>query len=171
MTFARYNIIVVTMIPALVPISGTPWDVLPPGVHAATLAEVETTFAYNAPRRTLFVGLIDATVALASSGCRCVLLDGSYVSAKPIPNDYDACWEPDGVDFDKLDLIFDDFDNGRANQKARFGGEFFPATLVEAGLGAAFREFFQIDRFTGKQKGILSISLLSDDTVSRRIKL
>ncbi|MBM7486697.1 hypothetical protein ACVWWI_000187 [Bradyrhizobium sp. USDA 3686] len=170
MTKSSYNIIVVRMIPPLVPISGTPWDVLPPGVHIATFAEVETTFAYNAQRRSLFTGLIEASVVLAGCGCRCVFLDGSYVSGKPIPGDYDACWDPDGVDFDKLDPIFDDFDNGRANQKARFGGEFFPSTLIEAGLGAAFTEFFQIDRFTGKKKGILSVSLSSDDTVSRRIK-
>lgn len=170
LTKADYNIIVVIMIPALIAIPGAPWDVLPPGIHVATLTEVETAFAYNARRRTLFDGLIEASVTLARCGCRCVYLDGSYVSAKPIPGDYDACWEPDGVDFDTLDPVFDDFDNGRANQKARFGGEFFPSTLVEAGLGAAFKDFFQIDRFTGKKKGILSVSLLSDDTVSRRIK-
>jgi hypothetical protein len=98
-----------------------------------------------------------------------VLLDGSYVSAKPLPGDFDACWEPDGVDFDNLDPVFEDFDNGRANQKARFGGEFFPSTLIAADIGAAFAEFFQIDRFTGKKKGILSISLTTDESVSRRI--
>lgn len=157
------------MIPALVPLSGTPWDVLPPGVHTATLAEVEAAFAYNARRRALYGGLVEASAVLARCGCRCVLLDGSYVSAKPLPGDYDACWEPDGVNFDHLDPIFDDFDNGRANQKARFGGEFFPTTLVAADIGAAFKEFFQIDRFTGKKKGILSITLTTVETVSRRI--
>jgi len=165
-----YNIIVVSMIPALVSILGTPWDVLPPGVHNVTLAEVGTAFAYNARRRALFGGLIEASVVLAGCGCRCVLLDGSFVSAKPLPGDFDACWEPDGVDFDKLDPVFDDFDNGRANQKARFGGEFFPSTLIAADIGAAFKEFFQIDRFTGKKKGILSISLTTDQSVARRIK-
>jgi hypothetical protein len=158
------------MIPALVTISGSPWDVLPPGIHHTTLAEVELTFSYNPHRRALFSGLIDATTHLASVGCRSVLLDGSYVSGKPLPGDYDACWEPDGVDFNKLDAVFDDFDNGRANQKMRFGGEFFPSTLISVDIGAAFTEFFQIDRFTGKKKGILSIALNTDATVARRIK-
>ena len=153
------------MIPALVPISGSPWNVLPPGVHTATLAEIESTFAYNPRRRALFGGLVAATVHLGSVGCRRILLDGSYVSAKPLPGDYDACWDPDGVDFDRLDPIFDDFDNSRANQKARFGGEFFPSTLVEVGSGAFFAEFFQIDRFTGREKGILAITL-SDHTTA-----
>jgi hypothetical protein len=158
------------MIPALISIPGSPWDVLPPGVHAVTLAEIEATYAYNARRRALFQGLVDAVQVLARCGCCYVLLDGSYVSAKPVPGDYDACWEPEGVDFDKLDPIFGDFDNGRANQKERFGGEFFPATLIAADIDAAFKEFFQTDRFTGKKKGILSISLNTDETVSRGMK-
>src|SRR5580700_9642316 len=103
------------MIPSLIPLPGSPWDVLPPGVHATTLAEVEDAFAYNRRRRELHAGLIDGSVTLAQAGCRCVLLDGSYVSAKPLPRDYDACWDPAGVDFGKLDPIFDDFDNERAN--------------------------------------------------------
>ena len=170
LTAACYNIIVVTMIPALITLPGSPWDVLPPGVHIASLSEVESVFAYNQHRRDLYGGLIDATVVLAKAGCRCLLLDGSYVSAKPLPGDYDVCWEPAGVIFEKLDPIFDDFDNGRANQKARFKGEFFPATMVALDIGAAFSEFFQVDRFTGNRKGILSISIDTDPVVARRIK-
>lgn len=158
------------MIPALIAIAGSPWDVLPPGIHATTLAEIEGTFSYNPRRRVLFAGLVDAALHLSLVGCRRVLLNGSYVTAKPIPGDYDACWDADGVDFAKLDPVFDDFDNGRANQKARFGGEFFPATLVEAGTGAAFADFFQVDRFTGKKKGILAIALATDETVARRMR-
>jgi len=158
------------MIPSLVAIVGSPWDLLPPGIHAATLAEVRQTFGYNPPRRALFAGLLDATVHLSLVGCRQVLLNGSYVTGKPVPGDYDACWDPDGVDFAKLDTVFDDFDNGRAAQKARFGGEFFPSTVIEAGNGGTFAEFFQIDRFTGKKKGILAIALAKDETVARRTK-
>jgi hypothetical protein len=158
------------MIPALAAIVGSPWDVLPPGIYEATLAEVEQKFGYNPRRRTLFAGLIEAAVLLSLVGCRTILLDGSYVTGKPVPGDYDACWDTVDVDFAKLDPVFDDFDNGRANQKARFGGEFFPSTLIEAGSGGPFAEFFQIDRFTGKRKGILSIPLATDETVARRTR-
>ncbi|MGE3227874.1 MAG: hypothetical protein AB7J30_00345 [Hyphomicrobium sp.] len=158
------------MIPALVPISGSPWDVLPPGTHAATLAEVETAFAYNPWRRVLYAGLIEACASLVRAGGRTVILDGSFVSAKPVPRDYDACWEPDGIDFALLDPVFADFDNERAKQKARFGGEFFPSTMVALDIGRVFTEFFQIDRFTGKRKGILSIAINTDETVLRRMK-
>ncbi len=158
------------MIPALVAIPGSPWDVLPPGIHAATLAEVEQTFGCNPHRRALFAGLVDAAIHLSLVGCRQVLLNGSYTTTKPIPKDYDACWDPDGVDFAKLDPLFDDFDNGRANQKARFGGEFFPSTLINTNSGGSFAELFQIDRFTGNRKGILSIAFATDETVARRTK-
>lgn len=170
MTLAFYNNIVVSVIPALVTIIGAPWDVLPPGIHLATLTEIAAVYTYNARRRELYAGLIEAAVHLYQVGCQTVLLDGSYVSAKPIPGDYDACWEPIGVDFAKLDPVFDDFSNGRAAQKARFGGEFFPSSLVEATSSATFANFFQTEGFTGKKKGILSISLTTDEVVARRLK-
>jgi hypothetical protein len=158
------------MIPQLVALTGSPWNVLPPGIHPATLDEVEVTFAYNSRRRALHAGLVDAAIYLVQAGCRTIVLDGSYVSGKPVPGDFDACWEPDGIDFRKLDAVFGDFADGRANQKARFGGEFFPSTMIATDIGAAFTEFFQIDRFTGKRKGILSLAISTDQTVTRRIR-
>ena len=38
----------------------------------------------------------------------------------------------------------------------------------QADSGAAFAEFFQIDKFTGKKKGILAIALAADETVAQR---
>lgn len=158
------------MIPALVSLPGSPWDVLPPGVYVATFEEIESRFAYNPRRRELYAGLVNASVLLAGAGCQTIALDGSYVSAKALPADYDACWDPKGMDFGKLDPIFADFENGRANQKARFGGEFFPSILMEVGSGRAFVDFFQVDRFTGGPKGILSITISRDEVVARRMK-
>jgi hypothetical protein len=51
-----------------------------------------------------------------------------------------GCWDPDGVDLDALDPIFFDFASGRANQKARFGGELF-LNVVESDSGLEFAEF------------------------------
>jgi hypothetical protein len=149
---------------------GAPWDVLPAGVHSATLAEIEAAFAYNPRRRALFKGLLEACVSLARAGCRTILLDGSYVTSKPLPEDYDACWEPDGVEFEKLDPVFAEFDNGRASQKLKFKGEFFPSTWIAADVGRAFVEFFQVDRSTGMNKGILSVSIGADEAVARRMR-
>ena len=88
------------------------------------------------------------------------------MTGKPRPNDYDACWEPTGVDGQKLNPVFLNFDDGRAQQKATFKGEFFPSSMMCADVGRAFVDFFQVDRFTGKEKGIVSISLAADPILS-----
>ena len=158
------------MVPALVPLPGSPWTVLPPGVHQASLDEVEAAFATNAWRRKLFGGLVDASERLRIAGCPTVFLDGSYVTGKPRPGDFDACWDPSGVDRSKLDPVFLEFGNGRAAQKAAFKGEFFPSSMISPDVGQAFVEFFQLDRFTGNKKGIISISLSADPVLLRKVQ-
>jgi hypothetical protein len=160
LTSNEYNNIVVDMIPALVALTGAPWDVLPQGIHPATLVEVEQVFATNRPRRVLFDGLVSASTSLLLAGCQRIYLDGSYVSGKPIPGDYDACWDPAGVDRTRLDPVFSDFSNSRYAQKVKFGGEFFPSTMMNT-PSQPFVDFFQIDRFTGQKKGILLVNLHS----------
>jgi hypothetical protein len=156
------------MIPPLIPLSGSPWEVLPAGIHAATLSEVELAFATNEARRRLLDGLIAAAGSLHAIGCLRIYLDGSYVTGKPIPGDYDACWDPTGVDLKKLDPVFRDFSNQRMAQKAKFKGEFFPSTMKNHPT-QTFVDFFQVDRFTGMSKGILMIALSKDPTLARRL--
>jgi hypothetical protein len=168
LTSSPYNIIVVSMIPSLIEITGSPWNVLPPGVHTAGLVEIKEVFAINRRRRDLFAGLLAAAASLQQAGCGTIYLDGSFVSAKPRPGDYDACWDPAGVDPRLLNPIFRKFGNERAAQKAAFQGEFFPSTLRENTSNRSFMQFFQVDRHTGATKGILSISLVSDPMLARR---
>jgi len=52
-----------------------------------------------------------------------------------------------------------DFANGRAAQKASFGGELFIANAAATPAGTAFLDFFQIDKTTGDPKGIVAINL------------
>ena len=96
---------------------------------------------------------------LKRAGCGTVYVDGSFVTAKPQPMDFDACWAIDGVDPNRLDPVFLDFSNSRAKQKARFGGEFFPADLPEGMTGKTLLEFFQTDKETGAPKGIVALDL------------
>ena len=105
---------------------------------------------------------------LWTAGCSRIYLDGSYVTAKPIPGDYDVCWDPAGVDGGQLAPVFRDFSNGRAMQKARYGGEFFPSSAVADTVGSTFLEFFQLERFTGKRKGILEVALTTDPLIAPR---
>lgn len=83
-------------------------------------------------------------------------LDGSFVTDKEHPDDYDACWEPRGVDPSLLDpLLLDYSPPGRAMSKAKYQGDVLIAG-VEAASGLAFVNFFQQTR-DGRTKGIVSL--------------
>ena len=99
----------------------------------------------------------EALTNLGAAGCRTVYVDGSFVTAKLMPGDFDACWDIEGVDPVELDPVLLTFDAGRAAQKAKYGGELFPAQLPEGLSGRTFLQFFQTDRHTGRQKGIVAI--------------
>ncbi len=130
---------------------------VPAGIHAATWEDILGRFAQTSRRQTLTLGLKAALEALATAGCRIVYLDGSFVTAKDAPGDFDACWDPDGVDIRQLDPVFLTFDAGRQTQKAVYGGELFIADMPADERGSAFLEFFQTDRETGRRKGIVAI--------------
>ena len=58
-----------------------------------------------------------------------------------------------------LDPVLLRFDAGRAEQKARYLGELFPASIGATVDGISFCEFFQKDRATGRTKGIVAVDL------------
>ncbi len=99
-----------------------------------------------------------ALESLKAAGCQTVYVDGSFVTAKDVPNDFDCCWEPNGVDGDLLDGVLLDFCHGTAAQKAKYFGELFP-NFVEGSTGSPFLEFFQVDKDTGDPKGIVALDL------------
>jgi hypothetical protein len=138
----------------------TPEGLLPPGIHRAEWAEVCATFGTTPHRRKLLSGFLRAITVLRSAGCRRVYLDGSFVTSKERPGDFDACWETTGVDAAQLDPILLTFDHGRLAQKIKYGGELFPAEFIanEESL-SSFIDFFQVDKESGSAKGIIVIDL------------
>ena len=127
---------------------------LPPGVHVTTWRELAERFGTNERRREILAGLLRALQALKAAGCRRAFVDGSFVTSKEVPGDFDGCWDHNGVDFDALDPVLLDFNGHREAQKARFGGEMFIADTP----GNRFLDFFQLDR-DGRPKGIVQIDL------------
>jgi len=147
------------VIPAHVDI-GAPWKVLPPGVHEASLAEVAARYGTNDVRKKQMAGLERSLEMLRDAGCKAAFLDGSFVTEKETPGDFDLCWLAMGVDEKKLDpIILDCSSEGRKKQKAKYGGEFFPSTMG-ATSGGFFFSFFQKDKFTQMPKGIIRITLV-----------
>ena len=130
---------------------------LPEGVHEASWDEIVQRFGWNQRRRRLLDGLAEAIELLAEAGCRRLWLNGSFVTAKDEPGDFDACWDTSSVDLDVIDPVLLDLSSGRAEQKRRFGGELFP-NIIESGSGLLFTEFFQNDLDAGR-KGIVVIKI------------
>jgi hypothetical protein len=137
------------------------------GIHDCTLAEVEAVFGWNARRRQLLQRMTNAFHDLHAMGCPRVWLDGSYVTDKPEPGDYDAVYEHSGMDQAALKVALPElFDRaaGRPQMKARFGGDLFP-NVVEAASSRLFVDFFQLDRdYPGERKGIVTIDLQMEFT-------
>jgi hypothetical protein len=102
------------------------------------------------------VAMLAALDALRAAGCRRAYVDGSFVTAKPDPGDFDGCWETGGVDPARLDPVLMTFDRGRQAQKAKYGGELFFADAAADPAGTRFVDFFQRDR-TGQPKGIVAL--------------
>ena len=131
---------------------------LPPGIHNATWAEVTQRFGGNPQRQRLLTGLRLAIDNLQDAGCRRVYLNGSFVTSKPFPDDFDAVWETEGMDFTRVaPLLLDRRDilnYARRQQKRVYGGELLPDLY----LGFDTLAFFQTDD-AGQAKGIIAINL------------
>ena len=146
------------MIPDLITVEGCSWELLPPGIYDSSLEEVHKRYVFNQRRSDLFEGLKQGLINLFNAGCPQVFLDGSYVTSKPLPNDYEVCWDTQFVDPNILDPVFLDFSDYRASQKEKYQGEYFPAMMIEGFTRRPFVGFFQNDKETGSRKGIIRIS-------------
>lgn len=131
---------------------------LPAGEHPATWQELLDRFGYTPWRCQLLAGLREALLLLRAAGCRRAYIDGSFVTTKEVPGDFDACWDVQGVDFDLVDDRLLTFDRGRATQKAAFHGELYMTDSRTDPQGRLFLDFFQTDR-DGNRKGILVVDL------------
>src|SRR3954447_5048833 len=115
---------------------------LPASIYWVEWDEFVERFSGSNKRQVLIKGLKKAASLLARAGCRALYVDGSFVTAKEVPGDFDACWDLTGVDDTKLDPVFLDFSNRRRAQKARFGGELFPAEWPSGISGRNFSSVF-----------------------------
>jgi hypothetical protein len=135
---------------------------LPPGIHWATWEEVVERYGRTAHRLRLLAGLRLALDELKGAGCRTVYVNGSRVTEKNDPGDFDACWERDNVDLKRVPRSLIAYDAFRRRMKAKYGGEIFTADTPADIYGTTFVEFFQIDKLTDATKGLLAIDLGSE---------
>lgn len=143
------------MIPNFVTINSE-WKVLPPGIHEAAMDEIERRFATNEKRKVLFEGFKRGVDSLMRAGCKTIFLDGSFVTDKPKPGDFDVCWDPTGVDEQELDPVLLDFRDNRRAQKLKYGGDFFPSSTRAKDIPTILSSF-QMDKNTMAPKGIIRL--------------
>lgn len=131
---------------------------LPEGEHGCSWHEVVERYGGNPRRRSLLNGLRRLLDELRRCGCIVVWLDGSFVSDKQFPNDYDLCWELDSVKIEDLDPVLLEFsERGKRAMLKKYGGDIRPASASPREAVSVYREFFQLDR-DGKRKGILKFA-------------
>ena len=139
---------------------------LVPGIHFMTWDDFYDQFNFSPKRKILLEGLEGAIDIFRQCGCTIIYIDGSFVTQKLEPNDYDACWEGDWdlvtINLARLEPVFIDFvdlSTGRKKQKLKYGGEIFPAEFSADSMGTSYLDFFQQIRFSSNKKGIVAIKL------------
>jgi len=127
---------------------------LPPGIYTVTLLEIRKRYAYTPLRNGLLAGFVRLAGALKAAGCRTLYLNGSFITSKLDPGDYDAVWEYEGVN-NRIDpLLRAGWDLNAIKRK--YGGDVF--CRMPDILDNDHVDFFQSDRFENP-KGIIKVDL------------
>lgn len=132
---------------------------LPPGEHVVNWSTLAARFGSGSSRRSaLLEGIRGVAHELRKAGGRWLFVDGSFVSTKPVPRDWDGCIAEEGLDFALLDPLFRDVEQHRAEIQKKYRCDLFFANTIETRTRRPFREFFQ-QTTDGKPKGILILDL------------
>lgn len=128
--------------------------VLDPGIYTMSWEEFAAQFSFSPQRKRLLIGLEKAIKILKETNCTAIYIDGSFVTSKLEPNDWDACFDCN-LKY-QMDVIraypFD-------TQEELYGGELFFAESRADFYGTKFKDFFQQITGTAKKKGIVKIEL------------
>ena len=79
---------------------------VPQRIWWATLMQIKERFGKGKKRAMLFEHLIRLSTILRRGGCRTLYLDGSFITDKHLPSDYDCCFERHEVNNETKALIF-----------------------------------------------------------------
>jgi hypothetical protein len=132
---------------------------LPPGIHPSNWDELCNRFGWNERRKRILRGMKIALDSLKMAGCKFVYIDGSFVTNKEIPGDFDACWEPQGVNMQYLRSLDPVIFKGKNTQKVKYFGEIYAIIRTNKPYQPTILEFFQGDKESGERKGIVILDL------------
>ncbi|MCP3463494.1 hypothetical protein NLN62_24940 [Bradyrhizobium sp. CCGUVB23] len=116
-------------------------------------------FGWNNRRRFLLRGMHRALSNLRAAGCVAAIIDGSFVTNKEEPGDYDLAFDPMGMNGGLVDPVLRRHDDGRKAMKAKYFGEVFPwGAEACAVTRLIYLDFFQRDR-SGVAKGVVLLDV------------
>lgn len=115
---------------------------LTPGIHPMTWKEFYDSFSFSVRRKELLEGLEKVVTILREIGATHIYIDGSFVTSKLEPGDWDACFKSSIPILKNFQSKFPLYDNREA-QKELYKGEVFFAYDEADGFGHTFLEFFQ----------------------------
>ena len=137
---------------------------LPAGIHHCTLADIKERFGsfQRSDRRVKLFANLEKFVAEAKQSeiVRALVLNGSFVTAEPVPNDIDLIVVVSGDHDFSEDLSPAEY-NVLSKQRVRRRFEFDVLVAREGSIEySRWTEFFQQVRLEpGRQKGILRVAI------------
>ena len=136
--------------------------VLPPGIHEMDWEAFYEFFSFSPRRKKLLEGLKKVVDILQETGCSVIYIDGSFVTKKLEPNDWDACFDCPPIKISDILKRYPLYK--RDEQKRLYGGELYHIQTKADQHGTKFLDFFQQITNTVKKKGIVKIKLNDNDT-------
>lgn len=122
----------------------TECGLLPPGIHDCSLVEVSVALCSNQRRLEIWEGLLGfKNWANALPSPKAFLIDGSYVTDKPIPGDVDLVVDVTDCNDADREQWFNAWEAHHEYVKNTFHVDFYPFVV---GLGNDFSAFFQYIR-------------------------
>ena len=128
--------------------------ILDPGKHKMTWKEFYGFFSFSERRKELLEGLGKVVNILREIGVTRIYIDGSFVTNKLEPDDWDACFESSVPVSNNLKYPFK---NGKA-QKKLYKGHVFDAQWEADEFGTKYLEYFQqMKENSAIKKGIVEL--------------
>lgn len=146
--------------------SFTEQGILPPGVHVCTFVEAEQLLCSNERRIEIWAGLqgfVDWAEALPPPTA--ILIDGSYVTDKPLPGDVDVIVDISGcMEADQL-RWFEAWNDHHEHVKDAYLVDFYPFVVGQGNDFSAFFQYVRIEEALRRgispniRKGILRVEV------------
>jgi len=133
--------------------------VLDQGIHKMTWREFYDSFSFSKRRKELLEGLEKVVAVLQKTEATHIYIDGSFVTNKLEPGDWDACFDYSEERIFELETKYGYPLLNRRLQKSLYKGELFYAYWEADGYGNKYLEFFQQLKHSTDKKGIIEIIL------------